>query len=128
MNLRDLAALDHAAILSDGADGFGWPVVVVAPSGQMAITTGFTSDVGEVIDPQSGMAVIGRRVTVQLLPGPIKTAGLGDVRAIADGNSKPWLVRFADVHGVGRTYKVMAVYPDQVLGSIRCDLESFTAG
>lgn len=125
MNLRTLASLDHAAILSDSESGFGWPVIVTNPAGVSASTVGFTSDVGEVVDPQTGLAVMGRRVTVQLLPGPIQVAGLGDIRAIADGSQKPWIVRFADAYGVARNYKVMAVYPDSVLGSYRCELEAY---
>lgn len=128
MNLRDLAALDHVAIVSDGVAGFGWPIIVTNPDGLFASTTGYASDVAEVIDPQTGMPVMGRRVTVLVLPGPIVAAGLGEVRAVPDSDRKPWLMRFADIRGRGRTYKVMAVYPDNDLGSLRCDLEAYTPG
>jgi hypothetical protein len=128
VNLRDLAALDHIAILTDGDGGFGWPIIVTSPNGQIASTTGFTSDVGEVVDPQTGLEVLGRRVTVQVLPAPLVAAGLGVPTAISDSKSKPWLMRFADASGRGRTYKVMTVAPDGVLGSIRCGLEAYTPG
>lgn len=128
MNLRSLAALDHARILSDGVDGFGWPIIVTNPEGVMVVTTGFASDVGEVVDPQTGLAVLGRRVTVQLLPGPIRELAMGEIRAVAEGDRKPWLVRFTDIHNRGRTYKVAAVHPDNDLGSIRVELEAWAAG
>jgi hypothetical protein len=128
VNLRELAALDHIAILTDGAEGFGWPIIVTNPDGVVASTTGFTSDVGEIIDPQSGLEVMGRRVTVQVLPGPLVTAGLGVPAIVADSKSKPWLMRFADAHGRGRTYKVITVAPDGVLGSLRCGLEAYAPG
>lgn len=125
MNLRELAALDHIAIVSDVASGFGLQVTVTNPAGVSLTMGALASDVGEVIDPQSGMAVDGRRVTVQLLPGPLAAAGMGEPRVIADGDSKPWLVRFSDVHGVPRTFKIIEIFPDRYLGSIRCALEGW---
>jgi hypothetical protein len=125
VNLRELAALDHAAIVSDVAAGFGLLVTVTNPEGVSLTMGALASDVGEVIDPQSGMAIDGRRVTVQLLPGPLAAAGMGEVRLVADGFAKPWLVRFADVHGVPRTFKVIEIFPDRYLGSIRCRLEGW---
>jgi hypothetical protein len=126
VNLRDLAALDHIAILTDGDGGFGWPIIVTNPDGLIASTTGFTSDVGEVVDPQSGLEVMGRRVTVQVLPAPLVAAGLGVPAVVAETNRKPWTMRFADASGRGRTYKVVTVAPDGVLGSLRCGLEAYT--
>lgn len=128
MNIRDLAALDHAAIVTDVAGGFAIPILVTNPEGVELAMAGFTTDVGEVVDPQSGMLIDGRRVSVQILTAPLIAAGMGEPRAVSDGSRKPWLVRFANVHGEQRTYKIFEVKPEDVLGSHKCLLEAWEVG
>lgn len=125
MNLRDLAASDHAAIVSDVAAGFAIPIVVTDPAGVTLAMGALTSDVGEVVDPQTGLVMDGQRVMVHLLVAPLLAAGMGEPRAIADGTGKPWLVRFANVYGVARTFKIVTVAPENVLGAVKCGLEAW---
>jgi hypothetical protein len=124
VSLRDLAASDHAAIVTD-LSAFALPITVTNPAGVSAIVAGQASDVGEVVDPQTGLGVLGRRVTVQILPAPLALLGMGAVVGVADGAQKPWLVRFADIHGAVLTFKVVEVLPDRVLGSLRLLVEGY---
>jgi hypothetical protein len=125
VSLRLLAIADHAAILSD-VTAFATAITVTNPAGVSVTLAGLASDVGEVVDPETGLGIMGRRVTVQLLPAVL--APLGEVRAVSEGSSKPWTVRFADAHGIERTYKVIEVLPDNDLGSVRCVGEVYKSG
>ncbi len=125
MSIRDLAASDHAAIVQDVAGGFAIPIVVTNPEGVSLSMNGLTTDVGEVVDMQSGMEIAGRRVSVQILTAPLIAAGMGEPRAVMDGNAKPWLVTFANVQGVPRTYKIFDVKPDEIFGSHKCLCEAW---
>lgn len=128
MNLRELAAIDHAAILGDVAQGFAIPLTITNPAGVQLALAGFASDVGEVVDPESGIPIIGRRATCSFVPDPIEQAGLGPIVGVAEDSRRPWLVAFADAHGVVRVYKVTAVMPEGDLGSVRCALEAYKTG
>ena len=125
MNLREIAAVDHAAILSDVSQGFAIPLTITNPAGVSVTLAGFASDVGEVVDPESGIPVIGRRATISFVQDPIVEAGLGPIVAIVDDNRRPWLASFADAHGVVRIYKITGVMPETDLGSLRCSLETY---
>lgn len=124
MSLRDLAALDHAAIVAD-LSLFAQPITVTNPGGVSAVVAGQANDVGEVVDQSTGALIMGRTVQVQLLPQSIALAGLGEVTVVGDPNGKPWLVTFADIHGVVRTFKVVEILADKKLGSLKCIVEGY---
>lgn len=124
MSLRDIAAADHAAIIAD-TSLFAQSITVTNPAGLTVIVAGQANDVGEIIDPSTGAIVFGRTVTVHILPGPIAAAGLGKVEVLGDTDAKPWLLSFADVHGVVRTFKVIEVLADRKLGSLKCLVEGY---
>lgn len=128
MNLRERAIVDHKRILGDSSAGFGQELTITNPQGVALLLIGYASDVGEIVDPETQMLIQGRRATCTFDPELVKTAGMGTVVAVSEGSSKPWLVAFADAHGTTRTYKVIQVAPDQHLGSVRCELESYRAG
>ena len=125
MSLRQQAAADLQALLEDTAAGFGWPITVTSPDSLSLSLSGFSTDIGQTIDPETGMAVSGRRASVALPLQPLVDASLGIPRAIADGGSKPWVVRFEDILGVRHTYKVCESMPDRALGIVTCLLESY---
>jgi hypothetical protein len=120
MGLREQAALDAQAILED-ASGFAWAFTLTSPLGVSADYSGFTTDVGQTIDPETGQAVAGRRasVAVSLLSLPEMPAG------IAESTRKPWLVRFLSVQGVEATFKVIEVLPDRAAGVVVMILEAY---
>jgi hypothetical protein len=125
VSLRAQAAADLGAILGDAAGGFGWPITVTDPSGTARTLTGFSSDIGQVIDPQTGVAVAGRTASVALALAALTAAGLGMPRGIADPASKPWVVSFNDIGGTSHTFKVLEAMPDRALGVVVCTLESY---
>ena len=124
MSLRTLAEQDLTVTLEDAA-GFGWPVTVTAPDGTSGALTGSSTDIAQVIDPDTGEAVSGRMAAVGLRISTLTTRGLGIPRGIADSASKPWLVTFDDINGNAYTFKVMKSNPDRALGLVVCILEAY---
>ncbi len=127
MSLRDRAAADARAILEDSAGGFGRTITVTAPDGTTAELTGFSNDISQVIDPETGIAVAGRLASVALPIAALVDAGLGMPRAVADSARKPWRVSFADTGGTVHTFKVREAMPDRSLGIVTCTLEAYKA-
>ena len=125
MGLRAKAGADAKTILEDGAIGFGWPITVTDPSGTVGNLTGFSNDISELIDPDTGQAVSGRLASVALSIDSLTDAGLGLPVGIADSTLKPWLVAFDDVNGNPFTFKVQRSNPDRALGIITCILEFY---
>lgn len=125
MSLRETAAADLLAILQDVSSGFGWPIAITNPEGVTVTLVGFSTDVGQTIDPETGVPVSGRRASVAIPIATLTALGMGLPRAIADASSKPWVVRFTDVHGTPQTFKVQEGMPDRVLGVVTCMLETY---
>lgn len=125
MNLRVQAEADAKAILEDGLLGFGWPITVTDPLGTAGSLTGFSNDIAELIDPDTGQAVSGRLATVALSISSLTDAGLGLPVGIADSTSKPWLMAFDDINGNPFVFKVQKSNPDRALGIITCILEIY---
>ena len=125
MGLRDTAKADARSILNDDVHGFGWPITVIDPDGVTANLTGFSNDVAEVIDPDTGIAVSGRIASVALVISDLTDAGLDLPVSIADSLKKPWLIKFDDINGNAFTFKVKQSNPDRTLGIITCVLEFY---
>ncbi len=123
--LRDTAKADARSILNDDVYGFGWPITVIGPDGTEANLTGFSNDVAEVIDPDTGVAVSGRVISAALVISDLTDAGLGLPVDIADASKKPWLIKFDDINGNAFTFKVKQSNPDRTLGIITCVLEFY---
>lgn len=105
--------------------GFGWPVVVTDPSGASGTLFAQAGRVGLMIDPETGVAVTGQVAHAVIRQSSLAAAGLGVPKGISDGAGKPWLVRFADVDGAARTYKVQEAQRDDHLGVVKCILEAY---
>lgn len=125
MGLRIQAGLDLRSILQDETSGFGWPITLTSPEGLSATFVGFSTDIGQTIDPETGMYVSGRKASIALSIETLMLAGFGIPRAIADAAKKPWLVQFADIHGRAHTFKVSESQPDTAIGSVVCILEIY---
>ncbi len=125
MSLRQLAELDLATILEDGVGGFGWPITITDPSGTVGTLTGFSDDIGQIIDPDTGQVVSGRLALVSLRISSLTIAGLGLPQGIADTASKPWVVEFNDINGSPFKFKVSQSNPDRALGVVTCVLELY---
>ena len=118
MGLREIAEQDLGIILEDATTGFGFPITLTAPDGTDGAMTGFSDDIAQVIDPDTGQAVSGRLVSVAIRIGLITATlpGKGLPVGIADSASKPWLVAFDDINGNPFTFKVAQSNPDRAIG------------
>ena len=123
--LRELAQSDLGAILRDTDYGFGWPISVTDTDGLKKPLVGFSNDISQLIDPDTGQAVSGRLATVALHIGDLTEAGLGLPQGIADAKQKPWIIEFNDIHGEAYSFKVAQSNPDRAIGVVTCILELY---
>ena len=125
MSLRELAEADLGVILGDNTAGFGWPITVTDPEDRSAVLVGFTNDIGQLIDPDTGVAVSGRQASIALRMTSLLAAGLGLPKNIAAVDRKPWRIAFDDVVGETHRFKVIESMPDRALGVVTCLLELY---
>jgi hypothetical protein len=125
MGLREQAEADLGVILEDAEHGFGRPITVTDPSGLVRPLTGFSNDIAQVIDPETGQAVSGRLASVALRISSLTAAGLGIPVGVADAASKPWLIGFDDINGNTFVFKVQQSNPDRALGLVSLILELY---
>ena len=125
MGLRELAEQDLGVILEDSTTGFGWSITVTDPAGTVGALTGFSDDIAQIIDPDTGQAVSGRLASVALRISSLTTAGLGLPQGIADAAIKPWLIEFDDINGNPYKFKVQQSNPDRAIGLVTCLLELY---
>lgn len=125
--LRELAEQDLGFILETDESGFRWPVTVTDPAGLTVNSLyGFSDDIGQIIDPDTGEAVSGRLASVALRISTLVASGFTTLpRGIEDMASKPWIVQFDDINGNPFVFKVRHSNPDRALGLITCELELY---
>ena len=124
MGLREQAAADVRAILEDTAAGFGVAITITSPLGQVEELAGFTNDIWQAIDPQTGMVVTSREPSA-VLPKAALLEKFGELpRSIADPKRSPWLVSFADNAGKRHTLKVREARPDDANNMVALLLET----
>ena len=125
MSLRQQIESDLGFILEDSVFGFGWPLTVTDPGENSAEFVGFSADIPQVIDPDTGQAISGRLASVTLRTSSLSAAGLGWPKGISDPESKPWVIEFDDINGSPYKFKVAESNPDRALGVITCLLEAY---
>lgn len=126
MSLRSLAESDLSFILEDDINGFGWAIILTNPDGLSANLKGMSSDISQLIDPDTGQAISGRLASIALRISSLIAAGLSLPENISESNKKPWIVSFKDINGNDYTFKVMQSNPDRAIGLVTCILESYT--
>lgn len=124
MGLRELAAEDLVAILEDDEFGFAVNITLTDPDANEQELQGFSNDITQIIDPETGQIVSGRLATATLPMASITLTGFPE--GIADASKKPWLVAFDDILGQPYTFKVARANPDRALGLIFLVLELYT--
>lgn len=124
MGLRELAAADLVAILEDDEFGFAVDITLTDPDGNTQDLQGFSNDITQIIDPETGQIVTGRLATATLPLASITLSGVPE--GIADASKKPWLVAFDDILGQSYLFKVAKASPDRALGVIFLVLEFYT--
>lgn len=123
MNLRLRAALDAQQIVEDQA-GFGWPIKLTDPTGFSSGIKGLSNDIALTIDPDTGMLVSGRDVTISVHTRSLRTAGFSDTpKGVSQGT--PWVVEFEDINGTQGRFKVVKTSPDRSIGLILMHLELY---
>ena len=128
MNLREKAEADLGSILENSSTGFGYPITLTDPAQLSKDLTGFSNDIGFLIDPDTGLAVSGRRASVALRISTLIAEGFTSLpTAIQDKTLKPWIVNFNDINGNAFIFKVSDAQPDRGLGIITCTLEIYEA-
>lgn len=127
MNLRTLAEQDLSFILEDKVNGFGWDITVTNPAGLSSTDlVGSSTDISQVIDPDTGEVVSGRSASVALRISSLVAVFGNDLpEGIADTSGKPWLVTFNDINGNPFTFKVQQSNPDRTIGIITLLLEFY---
>ena len=113
MGLRRVAERDLGAILTETQCGFGWPIVLISPRGERMSLTGFSNDIAELIDPDTGQAVSGRLASVALRMSSLPRAL---PQGVANTSERPWLVEFEDIIGQAWRFAVRESNPDRGLG------------
>jgi len=125
MGLRDIAANDLTDILED-LGGWSWPLTLTDPLGLSKTINGFSNDISQVIDPDTGLVVTGRSASIAISKTTLINAGFSDVpEGIVDTSKKPWLVEFADNIGKSNKFKIVETAPDNTLGCIVCLLSIY---
>jgi hypothetical protein len=119
VSLYDQAAADARAILEDSTGGFGVPMTLTAPDSSTQAITGMAADIGKEVDPETGVALLGRTAHVTL---PTAALTIGTPVGVPDGLSDPWLVEFQlPGETAPRKFKINTTMPDR-LGVLVCFL------
>ena len=125
MSLRLIAEADLGIIMEDSTTGFGWDIAITSPDGASEDVTGFSNDISQLIDPETGAMVSGRMASVAIRISTLMTLGLNLPRGISNSASNPWLITFNDINGSSYTFKISQSNPDRALGVVTCMLEAF---
>lgn len=125
MSLREQAAVDAQIFVEDAAAGFATAIVLTNPNGETLDMNGLTTDVHNTIDPDTGLAVVGRNASVALSLRTLDAACFDTPRGVEDPAKKPWLVEFDDILGKCHTFKVSEAQPDAEMGVLVCTLEAY---
>ena len=126
MGLRADAEKDLASILEDDVRGGAWSITITDPDGLATPLKGYTNDISQLIDADTGQAVSGRLATVSLRISSLVAAGYITLpESIPDASSKPWLIEFDDINGNSYKFKVSESNPDRAIGIVTCSLEKY---
>lgn len=113
---------DNRWILND-PNGFRQAITLTSPAGVAATYFGFATDIAELLDPETGQAVSGRRASVSL-----SLLEVLDLPAVVhESDRRPWLVSFVDARGETNTWKVGDVRPDRRSGNLVLIVEGYRA-
>ena len=93
------------------------PKLCIAVS-RVAPLKGFSNDIAQIIDPDTGEAVGGRFASVAIRIGNLAAKGLGIPKGITNNKQKPWVVKVADINGNNYTFKVAQSNPDRTIGIV----------
>lgn len=125
MGLRSIAESDLSVILEDSTYGFGYAITVTDPTGNVGNMVGYSNDISQIVDPDTGQIVSGRVASIALRISSLTTKGLGLPEGISDTTKKPWIINFNDINGNAYKFKVSRSNHDRALGLVTCLLELY---
>jgi hypothetical protein len=125
VGLAEIIYADTRAILNDSVFGNGVAISLTAPDCRVGTLTGFSNDIGLLVDPDTGQAVSGRAATIAIHLADLAEQGLGIPENVQNKRSKPWVVGYTDQLGNTYTFKVSESHPDRTLGVVTCSLVSY---
>lgn len=127
MGFREIANADLSMVVEDRDTGFGWDIAVRDPGGKEESLVGLSSDISQVIDPDTGMVVSGRMASIAITISSLEGVGFTSLpRGISDAGGKPWIIIFDDIGGSPHTFKVQKSNPDRAIGLVTCYLEGYS--
>ena len=122
------AEADLAVTLESPGD-FGQPFTLTDPAGFESATQlyGNPADIGQTIDPETGLPIAGRHVSMSVRISTLTAAGYASPLpvGIADALLKPWRVTFVGTSTGSQRYKVASSMPDRKLGLVTLILEAW---
>ncbi len=118
MSFRDDVEKDIQSVLEDDVSGFGNSITLIDPNGVSHDFKGYSADIAQTIDPDTGQAVIGRWNSVALMMSSVLSVFPSLPIGVMDENIKPWTLIFNSINGVTTKYKVMSTQPDRTVGVI----------
>ncbi len=126
MGLREQSEKDLGFILEGDSAGFPWDITITSPTGESSVgLKGFSDDISQLIDPDTGMLVSGRLASVAIRISSLYAQGFALPRDVSDHSMNPWVVQFNDINGLPHTFKVRQSDPDRALGLVVCILEGY---
>lgn len=127
MSLRETIESDLSFILEDETTGFAWSITVESPDGTSEAFKGFSADIAQAVDPDTGELVSGRFASVALRISSLEAIFSTLPRGISSDAGKPWTVTFNDIGGDPWTFKVKQSNPDRTVGVVVLHLENYKA-
>lgn len=121
MNLIEQAESDLSFVLEDDVSGFGISVIVISPAGDTYSLVGQSTDIGLIIDPNTGIGVRGRTAEITFRLSTV----LGEIGEIPDKSETGtgWLLQITNVNGDEWTFAVGQADVDRKLGLVKIALE-----
>lgn len=122
--LSDLASTARE-ILSNTAD-FAVAMKLTSPEGRTVTIAGLQADIGLSIDPETGVAIAGRKASVAISSALLAELGVELPQNIPEDDRRPWLVEWTPPTGGAQKMKVVSTIPDK-LGIVVLHLERYVS-
>lgn len=103
---------------------FGVAMVLRNPDNETLEINGLENDIGLSIDPETGVAVAGRKASVAVSYQDLLDGGFELPENIPDDTETPWLVTWTPMSGGPQTMKIVGTIPDK-LGIVVLQLEAY---
>ena len=118
MNLNSIAESDLEFVLEDLSDGFGVEVIVTTPAGLTQTLTAQSTDIGVLIDPQTGVGIIGRNCEFNFRMSTL-ISKLGEIPKKSESGNNYWTFSHVNTNGETWYFGIEQVHADRKLGVVK---------